>query len=420
MQFDLPRFLAVPVDELELLQHLAALRPKQLRPLAGQFSGVVEQLVPGLQVRLVPFGPFAGLHPVLVLDLHDRPGGDQLLQKLRHLLAEFGAALGQIGDEQIGQGVGVGTNPGVQGLVVVRELADQKDQRAELVAEFAVVFLLLLGDGLGDFLKQRPRLESRTLDRGVVDERTADDVAERPFGGLLHGVVDDPQLVAELSPGPGLVDGPQHALPEPPPHGKDRIVLNEQAAVPAGEGDLGAGELPFDLAAVVVEQFLQPGFRRGLLLEDDLAGDLLNVGVLQLDRDGKAPLEPLKEGRAGQCVLAGADEQEVGPQPRAALLLDILHRLGTACVIVDVLLDFIEDDHRVRQFSLSTDRLHDPVDHVVDRNVLGVGRELAFQHDCDIGRFGCELRAMSEDRLRHQFADVQVGKLFLETFLRRR
>jgi len=97
------------------------------------------------------------------------------------------------------------------------------------------------------------------------------------------------------------------------------------------------------------------------------------------------------------------------------LLFDILHRLGTACVIAYVLLDFIEDHQRVRQFSLSTDCLNDPIYHVVSRNILGVGRELAFQNDCDIGRFGCELRAMSEYRLSHQFADVQVRELFLET-----
>jgi hypothetical protein len=97
-------------------------------------------------------GPFAGLHPVFVLDLHDRAGSDQLFQQRRNLLAEFGAAFGEIRDEQVGQGIGIGANPGVKWFVVVRELADQKNQRADLVAEFAVVFLLLLRYGFGDFL----------------------------------------------------------------------------------------------------------------------------------------------------------------------------------------------------------------------------------------------------------------------------
>ena len=56
------------------------------------------------------------------------PAATSFSSEVRHLLAEFGAALGQVGDEQVGQGVGVGTDPGVQRLVVVRELADQKDQ----------------------------------------------------------------------------------------------------------------------------------------------------------------------------------------------------------------------------------------------------------------------------------------------------
>ena len=44
-------------------------------------------------------------------------------------------------------------------------------------------------------------------------------------------------------------------------------------------------------------------------------------------------------------------------------------------------------------FPFATDRLLDPGDHVVDRDVLGVGRELALQDDRDIGRSGGEIRA---------------------------
>ena len=70
----------------------------------------------------------------------------------RHLLAQFGAAGGQVGDEQVGQRLGVGPDAGV-GRPLVRQLPDQEDQGAELVAKLAVVFLLLPGDRLGDFLQ---------------------------------------------------------------------------------------------------------------------------------------------------------------------------------------------------------------------------------------------------------------------------
>ena len=66
----------------------------------------------------------------------------------------------EVGDEQVGQRLRVGPNAGV-GRPLVRQLPDQEDQGTKLVAEFAVVFLLLPGNRFGDFLKQRPRLEAR-------------------------------------------------------------------------------------------------------------------------------------------------------------------------------------------------------------------------------------------------------------------
>ena len=76
-------------------------------------------------------------------------------------------------------------------------------------------------------------------------------------GGLLDGVVDDPELGAKLSTGSRLVHGPEHPLPEPPAHREDRVVLDQELPVTSREGDIRARELPFDFTAVVVEELRQ-------------------------------------------------------------------------------------------------------------------------------------------------------------------
>ena len=58
------------------------------------------------------------------------------------------------------------------------KLADEKYQRAELVTQFAVIFLLLPGDGFGDFLEQDAGLKHARLDV-FVQERAIDHCAER-------------------------------------------------------------------------------------------------------------------------------------------------------------------------------------------------------------------------------------------------
>src|SRR5687767_14590001 len=105
---------------------------------------------------------------------------------------------------------------------------------------------------------------------------------------------------AELSAGAGLIDTPEHALPAATARLQERVVLDEQAPVGRGEADLASLEMALDFAAVVVEFLFDLRFGAGLFLEDDLAGDLLDVGVLQLDRDREPGLEALELGGAGE------------------------------------------------------------------------------------------------------------------------
>ena len=76
---------------------------------------------------------------------------------------------------------------------------------------------------------------------------TADDISKRPFRRLLHGIVDNPQLVAKLTARPGLVHRAEHTLPESPPDRQNRVVLYEQLTVAGGEGNLRVRQLPLGL-----------------------------------------------------------------------------------------------------------------------------------------------------------------------------
>ena len=142
----------------------------------------------------------------------------------------------------------------------------------------------------------------------------ADDISERPVGGLLHGIVDDPQLVAKLSTRSGLVHRAQHPLPETPPDRQDRVVLDEQLTVARGEGDLRARQLPFNFAAVILQHLLDRRLGGRLFLENHFAGDLLNVGVLQLDGDREVALELLEKRHSGQGILPGRNDHDRCPE----------------------------------------------------------------------------------------------------------
>src|SRR5262249_54861513 len=68
---------ALTVQELHFLEDVTALGLEQLRPLAADFPRVIQDSVEHLLIGLIPLTPFTGLHPVLVVDLHHCPGGDQ-------------------------------------------------------------------------------------------------------------------------------------------------------------------------------------------------------------------------------------------------------------------------------------------------------------------------------------------------------
>ena len=407
MQLELARHLAAAVRHAGLLEDFAALRLEQLGPFAGQLAGIAQQLVVGLLVGLVPLAAFAGLHAVFIFDPHDGPGLNQLVQQCRDLLAEFGTAAGQIRHEQVGERLGVGSNPRVR-RTLVRQLPDEKGQGTKPVAQFAIVFLSLAGDGFRDFLEQHARLQHLGLD--VLEQKgCGHDVAERQVGGLFHGVVDNPQLRAKLGPRPGLVHGAQNAFPKPPPHRQNRVVLHQQLPIAAGESDLRRCQLPLDLAAAVFEQFLEAVDGGGFLLQHHLAGDLLDIRVLQLNRHREPALQPLKQGNAGQGVLSRGHEHDVGTQAGAALFLDVLHGFGAIRAVADVLLHFVQHDQRAGQLASVADRLLDLGDHLLDGDV-GLLGELLFQQQLHVTGLVGKRRSFSQDGFGDGVGQVEVGQ----------
>jgi len=68
--------------------------------------------------------------------------------------------------------------------------------------------------------------------------------------------------------------------------------------------DPGALQMTVRFAGVILEHLLDLGFRAGLLVQEDLAGNGLHVGIRQLRRDGETVAELLETRRTSQGRLA--------------------------------------------------------------------------------------------------------------------
>jgi hypothetical protein len=123
---------------------------KELSTLAAHPRGIVDEL--GLQVSELrfPLAALPRLQTVLVVELHQRAGGDQLVQQFRQLAAQGGAVLRQILDQQICQGFRCGPNVDIDASLA-GQLADEEDQGTQPRFQASIrCAVVQLGDGLVD------------------------------------------------------------------------------------------------------------------------------------------------------------------------------------------------------------------------------------------------------------------------------
>ena len=146
---------------------------------------------------------------------------------------------------------------------------------------------------------------------GAEYEVASDDCAERLVGDTASRFVHDFQLGTQHPSLSGLVDGSKGSLPEPAPGRQERVVGDNCCLVGALGFYARAAELSVDFPRDLVERRLDVGNPVGLLAEDDLPDDGLDVGVRQCNCD-REPVDELLEGWIrGECGLAGSYDEHL-------------------------------------------------------------------------------------------------------------
>ncbi|MNL32836.1 hypothetical protein D3C87_1547120 [compost metagenome] len=105
--------------------------------------------------------------------------------------------------------------------------------------------------------------------------------------------------------------------------------------------ELGAAQVARDFAEVGAPDVLDFRLGRGLLGQDDLAGDILDVPVAQHHLHRKAAHQALKVGHARQGGLPCAHEQQFAVEVLAEGLSHLLHLEGFFGIGANVLLYFV-------------------------------------------------------------------------------
>ena len=244
----------------------------------------------------------------------------------------------------------------------------------------------------------------------VVEEVARDHMAQRRVGRVQHRLVNHAQLAAQLRHGARGVDGAQHALPEATADRQQRIVRGQHVFILGDMLQLGAAQMARDFAQIVAPDMLHLGLCRGLLGQDDLAGDVLDVPVAQHHLHRKTPHQALQVGHAGQRRLAGAHEEQLAVEVLGQGLGDLLHLEGFFCVGADVLLDLVEHDQGQRELAIFGQRGFDGRDHLLAGDVGDLG-ELFFQQLARLGLGVRQIRASLQNSLGQMLGDIEMRQL---------
>ena len=342
------------------------------------------------------------------------PSRRELLEHRLDGTAELAVVREEVIDQEVGDVLLRRAHADV-GASVARELADQKDQPADAARELALVRAVLrqVDDALVDLAEQNARVHH--LRRERLEQLVAGDDGSKPaLGEPRDRVVDDPQLRAELAVRAGRIDGAEAVLPEAPPHGQQRIVVDDDVAVLRALADARALKLARDLAAVLLEEVAHGPDRRGLLLQEHLAGDRFDVRSESWTRIVKRSISFWRRRTCGQRALPGADEHDVAVELLGERLGHFSDQRRAVVRVADVLLHLVEDEDRAGHTPVAPDELEHPLEggeKLLGRDVGRARRKLRLERVPRLGLGRSEVRVARHQRARDGTADIEVVQL---------
>ena len=126
VQRELAGFLAPAVEQPHGSNRFLHRRPQQLGALAAHPGRIVDQLrLPVSELRF-PLAALPGLKAVLVIELHQRAGGGELIEQLRQSTPQRCAVLGEVLHQEVGKHFRRGANADVD-AGLTGELSNQED-----------------------------------------------------------------------------------------------------------------------------------------------------------------------------------------------------------------------------------------------------------------------------------------------------
>jgi hypothetical protein len=120
------------------------------------------------------------------------------------------------------------------------------------------------------------------------------------------------------------------------------------------------------------------------LLQDHRSHNLLHVVVLEVHLGGEASHEALQGGGIGQRALPRADHKHPAIQLLGEGLDHLLDIVGDVRVVVDELLNLVQDHQGAGELAVARKGAADGGEHVVDTDLLDLGRILGAQGRTDI------------------------------------
>ena len=181
--------------------------------------------------------------------------------------------------------------------------------------------------------------------------------------------------------------------------------------------DAGALQLARDFAGVLVEKRAHIRDRGGLLLQQDLAGDRLDLGVGQRDADREAVEQVGQKLNFGERALARRDDHDVAVQLLRDGFGHFGKQRGALLRVADVLLGLVEDEERAGQptvLGLQPQRLLRDQQELFGRDVRGLRRKLRLEQLLRFRFARGEVGVAGHHGASDRAADIEIVEFALE------